>query len=105
MISIKFGSQPMPEVEPPKTPNEPIISASEAKRIAQKVIDENSEKMLKRISDIIRLAAKDGKMYIDDVDYNNLEIKSDTILKLESLGYKVSLLMDGIYACYRISWK
>lgn len=104
MISIKFYEQPMPPVKPPKPSEEPIISASEARKIAQKVIDERSDKLLQEVLDIIRCAAKRGEFYIDDVDYN-LVINSNVMCRLENLGYKVNLKMDGVYAYIRVSWE
>ena len=88
----------MPEVQPPKNV---LLSASEANKMTNHVIDSCTTQQLADLSKLIRDAIADGKFSISEDGC----LKHETRKKLEELGYKVETGNQYNESYYSISWK
>lgn len=97
-LPLTDSNIPMPEVQPPKNV---IMSASEANKMTNHVIDSCITQQLAELSKLIRDAVADGKFSISKDGC----LKPETRKKLEELGYKVETGNQYNESYYSISWR
>lgn len=97
-LPLTDSNIPMPEVQSPKNV---ILSASEANKMTNHVIDSRITQQLAELSKLIRDAVADGKFLISETGC----LKPETRKKLEELGYKIKTGNQYNESYYSISWK